>query len=277
MKTITCILLTISSTLIAQTRAIKGLAGVSIRISNLEKTRQFYAGILGLTEAFDLKDASGNVQRAFFKVNDDQYLEFCSGAQDKFQLQDVSFGVQSLKATAVELQRESVPYEGPIKSPDGSIRLRVEDTDKNELDFVQYVAGSEEGKLRSKDGGAGILRHLQHVGLAPADPVATLVFYRDVLRFPQVFVDGSINEHVTVPGSSDDSVELMTRRTLTVQEREHIAFEVPDIQRTYKRLLDRGLSDSAKPYPSKLHRWILNLKDPNGMRIEIAGEAIAAR
>ena len=70
---------------LAEDHLVTRLAGVSFKVADLEKARQFYTGILGLEEAFDLKDSNGVVQSIFFKVNDDQYLEFSSGAPEKFR------------------------------------------------------------------------------------------------------------------------------------------------------------------------------------------------
>ncbi len=60
MRTILCILSLLSAAL-AEEFPVTRLAGVSFKVADLEKTRQFYTGILGLEEAFDLKDASGAV------------------------------------------------------------------------------------------------------------------------------------------------------------------------------------------------------------------------
>jgi len=52
-----------------------GIANVTFKVSDLDKARAYYEGILGFAEAFDLKDRSGKVTSAYFKVNDDQYIE----------------------------------------------------------------------------------------------------------------------------------------------------------------------------------------------------------
>src|ERR1043166_4758863 len=58
---------------------ILGLAQVSFKVSDLDKSRAYYTGVLGLPEAFDLKDGSGKVTSAYFKVNDEQYIELIPG------------------------------------------------------------------------------------------------------------------------------------------------------------------------------------------------------
>ena len=52
-----------------------GLAHVGICVSDLEKSRAFYRDVLGFEEAFDTKKPDGSVAVAFFKVNDQQFIE----------------------------------------------------------------------------------------------------------------------------------------------------------------------------------------------------------
>ena len=58
---------------------LQGLAAVGVRVSNLESARQFYSGLLGFEEAFAVRDGAGQVRTAYFKINDDQYLEVSPG------------------------------------------------------------------------------------------------------------------------------------------------------------------------------------------------------
>src|SRR5215475_1139658 len=54
---------------------VMGIANVTFKVTDLDKARAYYKGILGFAEAFDLKDRSGKVTSAYFKINDDQYVE----------------------------------------------------------------------------------------------------------------------------------------------------------------------------------------------------------
>src|SRR6187399_2157792 len=56
-----------------------GLAGITFRVSDLDKARRYYQGVLGFPEAFTLTDPAGRVTSIFFKVNDDQYVEVVPG------------------------------------------------------------------------------------------------------------------------------------------------------------------------------------------------------
>ena len=49
-----------------------GIASITFRVSDLDKARRYYQGVLGLPEAFTTSDSSGRAASVFFKVNDDQ-------------------------------------------------------------------------------------------------------------------------------------------------------------------------------------------------------------
>ena len=173
--------ITCTTPAIAEDQDATRLAGASFKVADLEKERQFYTGILGLEEAFDLKDSKGVVQSIFFKVNDDQYLEFSSGAAEKFQLEHVSILSADLKKSAAILSKQGIHAGKISRSGDGNRFFAINDPDQVEIDFVQYMPGSQEAKHRGKMNGNAVSDHLQHVGLAPSDNDATLKFYRDKL------------------------------------------------------------------------------------------------
>src|SRR5436190_18558361 len=56
-----------------------GIAGITFRVSDLDKARRYYQGVLGLAEAFTTSDSAGRATSVFFKVNDDQYIEVVLG------------------------------------------------------------------------------------------------------------------------------------------------------------------------------------------------------
>src|SRR5947208_802416 len=56
-----------------------GIAGITFRVTDLDKARRYYSGVLGLAEAFTTTDSARRVTAVFFKVNDDQFVEVVSG------------------------------------------------------------------------------------------------------------------------------------------------------------------------------------------------------
>jgi catechol 2,3-dioxygenase-like lactoylglutathione lyase family enzyme len=282
MRTIIGLLL-IAMAALAEELPITRLAGASFKVADLEKARQFYTGILGLDEAFDLRDASGAIQSVFFKVNDDQYLEFSPGATENFHLEHVSILTADLKKMGAMLETRQLAAGKAARSADGNTYLAIQDPEQIEIRFVRYMPGSQQTEHRGKAlGSRRVSDRLQHIGLACDDEAACMALYSDKLGFRELFRGGPTPGEIrwinlAAPGATGDILELMIMASQPAQGRRHIAFEVPDIKRAYKQLVDQGLPDRFKPNPGpkQNHRWILNLRDPNGIRVEFMGEAVS--
>ena len=109
---------------------------------------------------------------------------------------------------------------------------------------------------------------------------ASMALYRDKLEFRELLRGGPSPSEIrwiimNMPATPGDWVEVMIAVAQPAAARQHICFEVPDIQRTYKRLTEHGLPDRFKPFLAQNHRMIMNLRDPNGLRVEIMGETVA--
>ncbi|HMF77710.1 MAG TPA: VOC family protein [Bryobacteraceae bacterium] len=59
----------------AEDLPLNGISHVTFRVSDLEKARGFYTGVLGFPQCFDLKKKDGSLFLIVLKVNDDQYIE----------------------------------------------------------------------------------------------------------------------------------------------------------------------------------------------------------
>ena len=285
MRTTICLLL-ITTAALAEDLPVTRLAGVTIKVADLEKSRQFYTGMLGLDEAFTIKDSSGALQSVFFKVNDDQYLEFSPGAAENFQMEHVSLLTPDLKKAGAMLQKLGITPGRVAKSADGNSYFAIKEPDQPEIHCVRYMPGSKQTELRGKALGPGrVSDHLQHVGLAADNEAASMALFRDKLGMRELFRGGPNPGEIRwinmgMPGSPGDIVELMIMSAAPAQGRRHIAFEVADIQKAYKELIRRGLpADRFKPNPGpkQNYRWILNLRDPNGFRVEFMGEAVTGQ
>ncbi len=282
MRTTLCILL-LACVAGAEDLPVERLAGVSLQVADLEKTRQFYTGIWGLEEAFDIKDASGAVRSAFFKINDEQYLEFSPASVDGFRLDHFSLLTSDLKGAAAALRQRGVEPGTVRASADGAPYFAIRDPEQNEIRFVHYAGGSQEAGLRGK--ALGVRRvsiSLQHMGIPADNHDADFAFYTEKLGFHDLFLGGPNPPEIRwinlgIAGTPPDIFELMILASQPQQGRRHIAFEVSNMQSALKELQARGIPAQAKanPGPPQNPRWILNLRDPNGLRVEVMGELVA--
>ena len=158
---------------------ILGLAGVTFRSSNLEKARAYYQNVLGFAEAFTLKDTAGNVSSIFFKVNDDQYVEVIPGLKPNELRRIARVTVQSSdlpKLHQIYTERGANP--SPIRTgPDGNPVFRVAAPSDHNIDFIQYVPGSQQTLARGKFLSPNRLStQIWHVGLMTIDRAAVAPF-----------------------------------------------------------------------------------------------------
>ena len=267
---------------------VMGIANVTFKVADLDKARDYYKGTLGFAEAFDLKDHSGNVTSAYFKVNDDQYIEVIPtlkpaelNREERVVFQSTDLG----KLHALYESRGLNP--GPIhKGPDGNPVFRVVSPEGNNLDFLQYADGSEQAKTRGKFlGPERVSTHLWHVGVMTKDAATSGPFYREKLGFTNLRF-GTRGEYLETPGrdSNTETKPPLTDTPATHARYEseqwgavnHIGIEVADMRAARDLLQKRGGFDDlrVRAHVGNNRHWLMFLFDPAGTRTEIMETAV---
>jgi lactoylglutathione lyase len=267
---------------------VMGIANVTFKVTELDKARAYYKGILGFAEAFDLKDRSGKVTSAYFKVNDDQYIEVMPtlkpGELNReervvFQSTDLEklhalYGSRNLNPSKIQ------------RGPDGNPVFRVVSSEGNNLDFLQYAEGSEQAKARGEFMSPDqVSTHLWHVGIMTKDTASSGSFYREKLGFVNLRF-GTRGDYLETP-SGDLNTETKppltdTPDTHVQYEREqwgavnHIGIEVSDMRATRDLLQKRGGFDDlrVRAHVGNNRHWLMFLFDSAGTRTEIVEAAI---
>jgi catechol 2,3-dioxygenase-like lactoylglutathione lyase family enzyme len=262
------------------------LALVSFRGADLEKTRRFYTEVMGFTEVAPPQDSAGRSPRVYFKVNDDQFLAFsgaaASGGQaSPFRLEQIAFQTSDIGRARAWVEAHRLAP-GPVeKREDGSRHFSLIDPDGIAVEFVEYQAGSWRENLRSKDLGARrVSERLQHAGLVVANEAAAMAFYRDKLGFWEQNRGGPPANPgeirwiiMMMPRSKadfrGDFIEFMVHAADPPERRQHLCFAVPDIAAAHQILMQRpGLNQQFKPFTSPTGLRLMNVRDPNGLRVE---------
>jgi len=271
---------------------ILGLAGITFRVSSLDRARSYYSGVLGFAEMFSLRDAAGQVTSAFFKVNDDQYVEVTPDlAPDQIR----RLGRVVVQSSNLRRLREIYVSRGVnpgpiVTGPDGNPVFRVEGPDGARIDFLEYVPGSQQtmarGRFLSPD---RVSTHLWHVGIYTSDPASRTTFYEQKLGLlGGRDLPGGRREYIETP-RSDRNLETKhppldpaNPATRAQYEREvmgaveHMAIEVADM-RAARDLVQRrgGLSDlQVRAHVGNNRHWLMHLFDPDGSRTEVMETAL---
>jgi catechol 2,3-dioxygenase-like lactoylglutathione lyase family enzyme len=232
---------------LAQPAPVTYVAGARFHVNDLRKAREFYSKVLGFQE----RRGAGEGLAAF-QINADQDVEFSAGEAG------ASHGPLELLRLGTSEQR------APLQDPDGR---RVEFTAKA-------------ARARSfKPGGDSISDHLLHVGLDTPDLKRAGDFYTAQFGFKEIWRGPTPTSFqiaiLKAPGPREDWVEFLIHRDGGWKD--HICLDVPDIQRAYQALVERGAAGGNKPRIASNGHWVLNLSDPNGIRVELMEPNPAAK
>jgi lactoylglutathione lyase len=265
-----------------------GIANVTFKVTELDKARDYYQKILGFAEAFDLKDHSGEVVSAYFKVNDDQYIEIIPTLKpgDLNREERVVFQSTDLGELHALYESRGLNPSNIKKGLDGNPSFRVVSPEGNNLDFLQYAEGSEQAKARGQFLSPDcISTHLWHAGVMTKDTATSGRFYREKLGFTNLRF-GTRGEYLETPGR-DSNTETKppladTPATHFQYENEqwgavnHIGIEVADMRAARDLLQKRGNFDDqrVRAHVGNNRHWLMFLFDPAGTRTEIVETAI---
>ena len=264
-----------------------GIAHVGFAVSDLEKARGFYTGVLGYEQAFEIKKPDGSIEMAFFKVNDSQYLELSpvagGGPAPDDRLTHIAFETPAIERLRAGLEQAGIKVPAkPGRGRDGNQNFSIRDADGHRVEFVQYQPGSMQMKAKgSYLGPRRLSSRMLHVGVTVADVAAADRFYKDILGFSEIWRGGTTDDvtswiNMKVPEGTD-YVEYMLVAEKVDRKRlgtlHHAALLVPDMQQALETLRERPLGwDPATvqtPRVGRNKRWQLNLYDSDGSRTEL--------
>ena len=290
-----CVLMFVLATAVGAPAAdvpLLGLAGITFRVSDLDKARRYYHDVLGFPEAFTLKDAAGGIASIFFKVNDYQYVEIVPGLSPGGMNRQVRVVFQSTDLARLRsIYSEAGLMPTPItKGPDGNPVFRVIGPDNATLDFVEYVPGSQQTLARGRFLDVNrTSTHLQHVGIYTKDRASVVAFYQDKLGFPRGRdIPGERGDYIETP-NSDRNLETKfppldpnNPATRAQYEREvmgavqHIGIEVADMRAARDLAQQRGgFTDlQVRVHVGNNRHWLMHLFDPDGSRTEFVETAL---
>jgi catechol 2,3-dioxygenase-like lactoylglutathione lyase family enzyme len=262
---------------------IVGLAAVTIRVSDLGRSRHFYSDVLGLPEAFDLKDKSGRVTSLYFKINDEQFLELTPDLKASELRREARLVVQASNLEALhDIYRAKGLNPGPIANgPDGNPIFRIVAPNGFPIDFLQYAPSSRQSRLRGKLLAATrISTHLLHAGTLVTDDGTKAFFAK--LGWGRL-LPGARGDYIETPAgdrnleTKNPPLDPNNAATRLQYERElsgaanHFSLEIVDMHAARELLKARGGYDDMRLRVAvgNNRHWLLHLFDPDGTRAEL--------
>ena len=281
MRILGCLLVA-TSLLWAADLPLSGIGHAAYLVSDLAKSDAFYRDVLGFERAFELKNAAGEVNLVYYKINDDQFVEIFPtlkpGQDERFS--HVCLSTPDIERLHAMLRERGLNPPAIADGRDGTRRFVIQDPEGTRIEFQQYLPESAQRKARGVATPRRISARLRHVGIKIKDEAAALAFYRDKLGFVETWRGGPEGGPVRwinlrMPGGSGDYLELMLYDTPPTKAQlgsmHHICLEVDEIQKPWAELKARGVPDVDRHRPriGRNQRWLLNLFDADGTRTEL--------
>lgn len=257
-----------------------GVASFAVKVASLDEARGFYGGVLGLDEAFTIKNPLGGVDLTTFKINDTQYVYVAPDLKEPTDSRLLFVGFETSNAKALRdylaSRRVAVP---PSVSADaeGNLSLFVKDPEGNDVQFIEYRSSSVQGRSKGKFLSPRRLSdHALHVGYRIRDPEKLDGFYKDVLGYRLIWKGGNRDDRfdwisMAVPDGNQWIEYMVNTGTPTPRQLgvlNHLALGTLDIEAVHQQVVERRYGDKAVPAIGRDGRWLMHLYDKDFTRTE---------
>lgn len=259
---------------------ITGVASFAAKVGDMAEARKFYSGVLGLEEAFTIKNPAGGSDLTTFKINDSQYVYIAPDLKDANDSRLLFVGFETTDARALRTYLASKGVDVPASvapDPEGNLSLFVKDPEGNTVQFIQYQASSVHGRSKGKFLSARRLSdHALHVGYRIMDPAKLDAFYKDILGYRLIWKGGGRDDRfdwisMAVPDGNQWIEYMVNTGTPSVRQLgvlNHLALGTLDIETAHTHVVERGYTDKAVPSIGRDGRWLMHLYDKDLTRTE---------
>ena len=131
-------------------RGINGLGHVAIKVTDLDRSLDYYVNKLGLPEMMRLEKDDGSVWLVYLRITDDQYLEVFPGAEtdrapgwNANGMNHMCLTVDDIDAVLAQVEAAGLKLLLPLKTAiDGNRQAWLEDPDGNRIELMEMAPDS---------------------------------------------------------------------------------------------------------------------------------------
>ena len=257
---------------------ITGIAHVRFYVSNMEKSRAFYGGILGFpsTDHFCTAPAVSCFAVRFFPHPQLIELQQAPSPAPKDWLAELAFSTDNVPRMRDYLVAHGI-VPGPISTAaSGPQHFELRDPEGNPISFIGRIPVV----THTQPVFHTISEHIIHAGFVVKDRAAMDHFYKDILGFRPYWHGGMKDDETNwvamqVPDGTDWLEYMLNisptadKRTLGVMN--HISLGVKDIK-VAAASLEKSRANMRADESPKIGRdgkWQYNLYDPDDTRVEL--------
>lgn len=251
-----------------------GIDHVTVYVSDMEKSIQFYDNVLGLTNRCEqYKDP-----RACYRVgpsNQRIILNYTpKNSTPKNWLAEVAFATDDLAAMRRYLLAHGMHPGAIHNDPQDLQTFQLRDPEGNPIAFVQRSSAKIDYATEPRQ----ISTHLIHAGFVVKDRAVENRFYVDLLGFRLYwyggFKDDGVDWYELQVPDGPDWIEYMLNIPADADHKElgvqnHFSFGVKNVHDAAARLRSNGLHTFDGPEVGRDGKDSLDAYDPDGTRIEV--------
>lgn len=237
----------------AQAPPLAGIAHVAFRVSDLNKSRDFYHK-LGFGQAFEFADGGITIV-SFIKINDRQFIELYprNDSSQVLGLMHVCYESTNVQAVHDAYAARGLSPSEVKKARAGNLLFVLHDPEGQLVEYTHYEPGSLHSLDNGKHLGAErVSQALIGASLPVRDVAAERAFYTGKLSFA---VSGPAALALRPPGDSGVAIELEPAPAVP-----SIAFTVENARHAGKELRHRGFRVQAKHHE-------VSVTDPDGFLV----------
>lgn len=250
-----------------------GIVKVTYLVSDYALAQSYYGDFLGFDKAFTYDSPRGKV--VSYKVNDRQFLEFVEDkqARQKDRFLGVTFETDNAEEMRCYLRDKGVKVPGKVTVDGAGNKLfEVKDDSEVPVQFMEWGSKSlhraSKGKFLSD---RRVSKRIHHVGLYSEKMEDNPHFYTEVLGFKSFLrVPENLEQspgiiYFQIPGTA----EFIEHYPTDTRDFSHPCFVAEDMQEVLNTLRERRKTETlASPMVGKGRRWLLNLANSDGTRVE---------
>lgn len=133
---------------------IKGIGHLAFNVKDMEKSLDFYCGVLGFKKAFEIEDEKGNPWIVYIKIRDGQFIELFYGENKRPETERNAVGYNHLCLEVTDIYEiaDHIKSKGlaldvePKQGKDQNYQCWIKDPDGNRIEFMQMDPESPQMK-----------------------------------------------------------------------------------------------------------------------------------
>lgn len=128
-------------------KGINGVGHIAIKVTNLDRTLDYYVNKLGFSEMLRLNKDDGSVWLVYLQITDDQFLEVFPGAEldrapgwDANGMNHLCLTVDNIEAVVAQIDKLGLKLLLPLQTAaDGNRQAWLEDPDGNRIELMEMA------------------------------------------------------------------------------------------------------------------------------------------